>query len=246
VDVGNTSAAFGFCAGARIAGRGRQPTRACTPPRIARALAALVRDRPLDGIVYASVVPSADRVWLAVLRRLWPGRRVLRVSHRLRTGFRFRYPRPETLGADRIANAAGAVARWGPPVIVVDIGTATTFDVVSRRGFEGGVIAPGPDLMLDYLADRTAKLPRLKPAALRGWIGKNTAQAMQLGARWGYRGVVESILTHLACGVGLRAATIVVTGGYARSVFPCPARGLVLDPDLTLRGLARIHSLNAD
>ena len=237
INIGNTHATLAVAAGARIGRRRRLPTVGLTAAALGRALAALTGARPVDGAVLACVVPRAGTaVRRALARRRVP---VHAVGPDSPLGVALSYSRPATLGADRLANAA-AVGRV--PVIVVDIGTATTFDVLlPRRGFIGGVIAPGPALMLEYLADRTAKLPRLRPGRALEPIGASTASAMRLGAAVGYRALLRGILDHLRRQPGLSRARVVFTGGAARSVLgAAAARGVRIDPDLTLRGLARI------
>lgn len=223
----------------------RLPTHAAEPAHMMRALRRLAGKRPLAGAVYCSVVPRVDRRWLAVLRRFQPDMRVLRVGHRLRLGVRIDYPRPATIGADRLANACGAVRRYGAPVIVADFGTAVTFDVISRAGaYCGGVIAPGLPLMFDYLHDRTALLPDLRPGSFSHAVGRSTAEAMQMGARWGYQGMVREILKQLMARMPGRQATVCATGGFAGWALRGYGGGIRLDPDLTLFGLGVIHDLN--
>jgi len=244
VDVGNTNAAFGLYRNGRTIRHTRLPTSGQNHLSLARQLSALTRGRTLRGIAYASVVPAVDRLWRAELRRLFPDIPFLRIHHRLKTGFPFRRARPETLGVDRIANACEAAARFGTPVIAVDIGTAATFDLVSRRGFEGGVIAPGPQLMLDVLAKRTAKLPAVRmEGAVRG-PGQSTAEAMRLSVQWGYPGLVRGILDGLQATVRERSLTVCATGGAARpNLFPIEL-GVKIVPDLTLCGVGRLFDMN--
>ena len=156
------------------------------------------------------------------------------------------YPHPETIGADRLADAAGAVSRYGAPVLVMDFGTALTAAVVTKdRVWRGGVIAPGFPLMRDYLFERTAKLPRMKIPAFakatagrgRGIpkIGRSTEEAMWFGALVGYRGMVREIVAELRknfkCDFKL-----VATGGFAKWVLRDLDLPFVIDPTLTLYG----------
>ena len=120
------------------------------------------------------------------------------VSHKILLGVGIDYPKPETIGADRLANAAAAVALYGSPAIVVDFGTAVTFDVISPAGnYAGGVIAPGLGAMTDYLHNRTALLPRVNLREPRRAIGRSTAEAMRSGAIHGYRGLIAEILRQI-------------------------------------------------
>jgi len=128
---------------------------------------------------------------------------------------------------------------------VVDFGTATTFNVISaKRGYIGGIIAPGLALMFDYLAERTALLPHLHLKTTRGSVGRSTAQAMQLGARWGFRGLTREILAELVRGLGEKNVHLVATGGNASRIVRGARLGLTVDSDLTLYGLGRIYALN--
>jgi type III pantothenate kinase len=203
----------------------------------------LVWGQKVTGAVLCSVVPKRDQIWRRTLRALY-GVKPLEVSHKIKLGVKIAYPRPATIGADRLANASAAVAAFGCPVIVIDFGTALTFDVVSAAGaYIGGVIAPGPALMTDYLAERTALLPRINLVGRYGRIGKSTVEAMRIGARVGYRGMVREILNHL-CSRTRPQPKLVATGGYAALVlrgFDC---AIPVAPNLTLEGLIRIHKLN--
>ncbi len=130
------------------------------------------------------------------------------------------YPKPGTIGADRLANAAAAVALYGPPAIVVDFGTAVTFDVISPAGtYAGGVIAPGLNAMTDYLHKRTALLPRVVLREPRQAIGRSTAEAMRSGAIYGYRGLVSEILRQLLKEIPSKFQTpLIATGGDAKLI----------------------------
>jgi type III pantothenate kinase len=244
VDIGNTSTAVGLALDGRISGvchlhGGLKDRRA-----IRLVLDGLVGPGRPDGAVLCSVVPAANPVWIRMLEQA-AGTPPLIVTHRLRLGVRVLYPRPWTIGADRLANASAAVARYGAPVIVADFGTALTFDIVSREGaYIGGVIVPGLPLMTDYLAERTALLPRIRPGGRIGRIGRSTAGAMRLGARIGYRGMVREILGYLQDGLNLRGARLCATGGYAGWALAGSDMPFVIAPDLTLFGLSRIFELN--
>ncbi len=249
VDLGNTSTSFALARGTRILHAGRLPTRGTDRGLIRRRLAGLVRGRQVQGAALCSVVPARNGIWAAELRRL-TGTRPLIVTHRLKLGIRLAYPRPKTIGADRLANACAAADRYGVPVIVADFGTALTFDIVSRQGaYQGGVIAPGLPLMTDYLAERTALLPRLRldaPVRRRAGsaIGKSTAQAMRIGARLGYVGMVREIVGRLKRTLREPRLRLCATGGYAAWALAGSGLKVRIDPRLTLRGIARIVELN--
>jgi type III pantothenate kinase len=238
VNVGNTSATAVLMAGGRRVRRIVMPTRGITASLAERALSRLRPGPGAAGIV-ASVVPRAGNTWLRALAAAGIAP-VVEVRHDLDLGVRLDYPRPGTLGADRLANLAGVAGLRGRPVIVIDAGTATTIDAVTADGvFVGGAIAPGPAMMLDYLADRTAKLPRVAMRPVRGSVGRSTAAAMQLAADAGYAGMLRGIAGRMVSDRRFRGALLVATGGAAglvRRAIPS-AR---IDRDLTFRGLARI------
>lgn len=203
----------------------------------------MLKQGSAGGAVLCSVVPDRTKRWRDELGRHVPGK-VINVTHRTPLGIKVTYPDPDAIGADRLANACGAVHRYGAPVIVADFGTALTFDVISRtHGYVGGVIAPGLPLMFDYLAERTALLPHIEPASISRPYGKNTADAMRIGARYGYRGMVREILAHVRAGVAGEPA-VCATGGYAGWVLRGLGEDVRIDPDLTLAGLGRIGEVN--
>lgn len=211
------------------------PTREVSEERLDDALKGL----HYDAAVVCSVVPR-----VADVLRNW----LTRPSHFLscdsRLGVGIDYPSPRQIGADRLANAAGAVAYYGYPCIVVDFGTAVTFDVIGpERTYLGGAIAPGLASMGDYLARNTALLPAIEPHEPKHAIGTSTVEAMHSGAVYGYRGMVKEILAKLEEEMGKRP-TVVATGGDAALI----ARGVPridhVDPDITLNGLWMVAGLN--
>ena len=156
------------------------------------------------------------------------------------------YPAPASIGADRLANAAAVAAFYGCPAVVVDFGTAVTFDVVSaERCYIGGVIAPGLEAMTNYLYNRTALLPQLTLAEPRRAVGRSTKGAMMAGAIFGYRGLVKEILRRISTeAFGRQRAQVIATGGYARLIASQLPEIEAVHPDLTLEGLRIIGNLN--
>jgi type III pantothenate kinase len=151
-----------------------------------------------------------------------------------------RYPRPETIGTDRIANAVAARHLFGCPAIAIDFGTATTFDVVDAKGrFIGGVIAPGISALADYLHEKTAQLPRIRLQEPRSTIGRSTVEAMQVGTMVGYRGLIREVLHGIRKQLGDDSVKTVATGGYARRVIRHLPEIDRFHPHLTLEGLRR-------
>lgn len=243
VDIGNTSTSFGLHRRGRVARCRRMPSREVTRREIKAAVRDLVGDGDTNGAVLCSVVPDATERWKDELGRRVRGT-LIEVNYRTELGIKITYPQPASIGADRLANACGAVQRYGAPVIVADFGTALTFDVISRtHGYVGGVIAPGLPLMFDYLAEKTALLPHIEPSSISRPYGKNTSDAMRIGARYGYRGMVREILAHVRGGVA-GDPVVCATGGYAGWVLRGLGEDVHIDPELTLAGLGRIGELN--
>ena len=146
----------------------------------------------------------------------------------------------------RTANAAAAAKLLGTPSVVCDFGTALTFDIIdATRGYIGGIICPGLPLMFDYLAEKTALLPHVKPVKTRAVVGRNTTQAMQIGARLGYRGMVREILQSLEKDFGVKNLPVCCTGGYAGWIFEDWDIKATVDPNITLKGLGIIGELNS-
>ncbi len=193
------------------------------------------------GAVLCSVRPSDNPSWIRAIRKHL-GLELLVVSWNLPLGLRLRYPKPETIGPDRLCNVCAAVARFQPPVAVFDFGTAVTCDVVDASGaFIGGVIAPGLRMMSDYLHERTALLPAVAYRLNRQLIGRSTIEAIQIGMHQMMAGLVREIVEGLQNRFG-SALTICATGGDARRLRPIlRPRRVVLVPDLTFEGMRRIY-----
>lgn len=244
VDIGNTSTSIALSRRGRISRVSRLPGDLRDAATITRVVAKTGAGVALQGAILSSVVPRLRPLWLRCLRR-GAGVTPLVMHAELELGIRLHYPKPATVGTDRLADAAGAVARFGAPVIVADFGTALTFNVVDARGaFIGGVIAPGLPLMTDYLAEKTAQLPRIALGGACGSLGRSTREAMRIGARVGYRGMVREITQHLQEGLGLQRARLCATGGYARWALADADMPFVIEPNLTLFGLSRVFALN--
>lgn len=246
VNIGNT------CTTLAVAGRGGSVTvldrrvggYAGNGKRTPALVSRLAERHGIDDAALCSVVPAQTQFWSGILKDAF-GISPLRVSAAMDLGLRVSYPEPENLGADRLADVCGAVWRYGAPVLVVDIGTAATFNLVLEdTGFVGGAIAPGPALFTQYLAARTAQLPLVDlPAGKAPRVGRATAEAIRLSACVGYPAMVEAIAAHVAKSGPVRLP-VVVTGGYARWVATRCAGRYVVDPLLTLRGIGRCYALN--
>lgn len=208
----------------------------------AAALAKFIRGRAVTMIVVCSVVPRKN----ALIRRAAGKTRVVFVSAKCQLGVGVDYPDPKSIGADRLANTAAVVALYGAPAVVVDFGTAVTFDVVSAGGaYIGGVIAPGLEAMTTYLYNRTALLPKLSLAEPRRAVGRSTKAAMMSGAIFGYRGLVKEILARIGTETfAKKRPRIVATGGYAKLIAARLPEIEAVRPHLTLEGLRIIGNLN--
>ncbi|MGA0846905.1 MAG: type III pantothenate kinase [Luteolibacter sp.] len=205
----------------------------------AESLAQCTRDLDFDAVLVASVVPNTGQILHDYLSTRAP---VHRLSHSSPLGMKIDYPAPSQIGADRLANAVGVLHRHGAPAIVIDFGTAVTFDVISSvPAYCGGVIAPGLGAMSAYLPGKTALLPVIDLAEPAAAIGKSTEQAMLAGAVYGYRGMVREIIHKIRAELG-GDPHIIATGGDAALI----ARGVSeihqVDPDLTLDGLRIVAS----
>ena len=240
VDIGNTSTSAGLYRGGRVSRVHRLETARSTPGEVARLVKRIVGGRKVDGACIASVAPRVNGAWRAAVKSS-----IVWVDCAKKLGIPVTYPKPRTIGADRLANAAGGVAKYGSPLIVADFGTAVTFDVVlPGKGYVGGVIAPGLPLMFSYLAEKTAKLPLIGPGPVSGGVGRSTEEAMRRGAAWGYRGMVREIVAELQKVPGMKKAALVATGGFAKWVVKGLKPAMRVDQDLTLYGIGKIYELN--
>jgi type III pantothenate kinase len=215
----------------------------------AAAIAKVAGKMPLRGVVLSSVVPKATAAVKAFAKAFPSQPRLVEVNHRADLGLAIDYPNPRSIGADRLANAAGAVALYGSPVIVIDFGTAVTFDVIAQRGgraaYVGGVIAPGLEAMTDYLHQRTALLPKIDLSEPVSAIGQSTREAMLAGAVYGYRGLIRQILEELGRELNAgRHLKTVATGGYAELISERLLEVQQIHPSLTLEGLRMIARRN--
>ena len=249
VDVGNTNTVFGVYSGEELVDSFRLSTdRVRTADEYGALLLPLfgragLDPRKAEAVVISSVVPPLH-LTLDQLARRYFGKKPLFIEPGVKTGMPIRYDNPAEVGADRIVNAVAARERFGAPVIVVDFGTATTFDVVNGAGeYAGGIICPGILISAEALFAQASRLYRVdvrKPADL---VGRNTATAMQAGIYYGYVGLVDGILERLMAEIpGIR--TVVATGGQADLIASGSKYIREVDPLLTLTGLKLIYEKN--
>ena len=237
LDIGNTHTHIGLGGPRSVRRPVNLPTRSWFDGTARARLQKAVGREKLTGAALCSVVPRATAPAIRAVRALWQ-LETLVLTHRTLRGVGIDYPRPATIGPDRLANALAARHRFGAPVVVVDFGTAVTFDVVNAAGdYAGGIIAPGLAAMTDYLHEKTALLPRIRIRETRTAIGKSTREAMLVGAVQGYRGLVRELVAELKRELRAPRLPVVATGGYARLMAArLPEIGAVA-PGLTLDGL---------
>jgi type III pantothenate kinase len=209
----------------------------------ARFLRRFANRKKIDMLVVCSVVPKKNREVQKGVGKT----KVLWLNSRRKLGVGIDYPRPKSIGADRLANAAAVAAIYGCPAIVVDFGTAVTFDIVSEeKKYIGGVIAPGLEAMTNFLYQRTALLPQLSLKEPRRAIGRSTVEAMRSGAVFGYRGLVREIIARIkAERFPRRKVHLIATGGYAELISARLPEIDAVHRDLTLEGLRIVANLNS-
>jgi type III pantothenate kinase len=249
IDVGNTNTVLGVFDGAQLLVHWRLTTRR---EQTADEYGILVRNlfassalapSGIEAVALASVVPPLTPVLLALARQ-YLGHEPLVVGPGVKTGMPILYEPPGDVGADRIVNGVAAYAAYGGPVIVVDFGTATTFDVVTRRGeYVGGVICPGIGISAEALFQRAARLPRVDVRDPGRVVGRTTVGSMQAGLYYGYAAMCEGILGRIRAELG-EPARVVATGGLAETLASEIPSIEAVDPILTLTGLRLIWERN--
>jgi type III pantothenate kinase len=249
VDVGNTQTHFGTFEGDQLVEHWRLATvRQSTADELGAALRNLLELRgvnmgQIDASIVSSTVPELGPEWTAMTER-YLRHSMLVVGPGIRTGMPLRYDNPREIGADRLVNAVAAYALLGGPCVVVDFGTAITYDPVSAEGeYLGGIISPGVEISLEALTERAAKLPKIDVAPPRSLIGKTTIDAIRSGIVYGFAGQVDGILTRLREELGGECATI-ATGGLASAIVPFCSTIDRVDDLLTLTGLRLLHERN--
>ena len=244
IDIGNTSTHFGLVDGESVSDAGdlatadllTDPAKTCAP------LLSLLESA--DGSAYCSVVPAMNATLEALLQS--KGKACIHLTAENCGPLKIHYPKPEEIGEDRLANALAAQTYHRVPAIVIDMGTAVTFDIISQQGYEGGIIAPGLGLMSHYLHEQTALLPELKPEDLvkvEGAIGKSTRQAMQLGVAIGYSGMLDALCERVIRELREREGAeplLLATGGSTANLTSNWATKAQFVPHLTLQGLAAV------
>ena len=214
-----------------------------TPEVSPETITEVLENQTWDAVLLCSVVPQKAQVIENTLDQL-VSRPFKKLTPSSNLGIGINYPMPSQIGADRLANAIAANALYGSPCIVIDFGTAVTFDIIVDEKYQGGVIAPGLGAMTDYLANKTALLPKITLTEPDSAIGKSTEKAMDIGAVYGYRGLVREIITEL-CKEMKSAPTVICTGGDGELITSgLPDLIHHYHPSITLEGIRIAATLN--
>jgi type III pantothenate kinase len=250
VDVGNTQTHFGTWRGDELLEHWRFATvRESTADELGAALRSLLELRgvtleDLDASIVSSTVPQLGPEWTTMASR-YLSHEMLVVGPGIRTGMAIRYDNPREIGADRLVNAVAAFEKVNGAVVVVDFGTAITYDPVSAEGeYLGGIITPGVEISMEALTSRAAALPRIDIAPPRSLIGKSTVDAIRSGIVYGFAGQVDAIVRRLRGEMGEETETI-ATGGLAGHIVPFTETIDEVDDLLTLTGLKLLYERNA-
>jgi type III pantothenate kinase len=251
IDVGNTVSAIGLFNGKNLVTSWYIATvRQRSADELYIILEEFFRLRKIDtkditAMAISCVVPPVSRALEELVKKYFTSK-CLVVGPGIKTGIAIKYDDPREVGADRIANSVAAYEKYGGPVIVIDFGTATTFDVISRKGeYLGGVIAPGVEISSDALFEKAARLPRVEIVKPKRVIGQDTATSIQSGLIYGFAGQINEIVKRISEELELKPK-IIVTGGLATLITSELEIAHELDPLLTLEGLRLIYEKNVD
>ncbi|TAH33079.1 MAG: type III pantothenate kinase [Alphaproteobacteria bacterium] len=251
IDSGNTNTVFAVYDGETMLASWRMTTDVNrTADEFAVWLLQLFELKNIDakkitGAIVANVVPQTGHALYKLCETYFGVKPFYVGQENFDLGIAVRVDTPEEVGADRLVNAVAVIDKYPLPAVVIDFGTATTFDVIDEQGsYLGGVICPGINLSLDALVQGTAKLPRVAIAKPRQVIGKRTEEAMQSGAYWGYAGLIQGILEKIEDEHG-KKMTVIATGGLAGFFADVIPDLFAIDRDLTLNGLTKLYFRNA-
>lgn len=248
IDVGNTNTVLGLFDGDELAHSWRIKTDArATADEIELTFRGLLADSPVvTGIALCSTVPAVLREMRTMLSRYYSHVHTVIIEPGIKTGVPVLTDNPKEVGTDRIVNSLAAFTLFGGPAIVVDFGTSTNLDVVSAKGeFLGGALAPGIEISIDALASRAAQLRKVELTAPRSVIGKNTVEALQSGAIYGFAGQVDGLVDRICDELGGDVKAVIATGGLASVVVPESETITHHEPNLTLIGLRLMYERNA-
>jgi type III pantothenate kinase len=248
IDVGNTNIVLGLFDGAEIQHSWRIKTDSrMTADELALAFQGLLAQHPakVTGVALCSTVPAVLHEMRTMLSRYFGDVQHVVVEPGTKTGVSIQTDNPKEVGADRIVNTLAAFELYGGPAIVVDFGTSTNLDVVSASGeFLGGALAPGIEISLDALASRAAQLRKVEIVKPRAVIGRNTVEALQSGAVYGFAGQVDGLVERIKEELGAPNAIVIATGGLAEVVIEASRTITHHEPNLTLYGLQMVFVKN--
>ena len=236
-DIGNTNTHIGLANERRVVKHTEVASRDWFSGRAGSQVRQFVGRTEPEGVILCSVVPKATPSVKAFVNGSYE-LDCLELNPDTVRGVGINYPEPDRIGPDRLANAVAAHAQFGGPSLVVDFGTAVTFDVVDKKGnYVGGIIAPGLAAMTDYLHEKTALLPRIEIREIKTAIGRSTEEAMLIGAVHGYRGLIRELIAQLKKELKAKRLPVVATGGYAELIAAKMPEIDAVEPHLTIEGL---------
>ncbi len=244
IDAGNTNTVFGLFSGNRLKKTWRVPSGSADIQRLVRKFPAGLLSGSIDAVAVSSVVPSLKGTFQKISRRLC-GRPAFFVGPYLKMPIRLRVKNPRSVGQDRIVNAAAAYMRWKCGLIVVDLGTATTCDVITPRGdYIGGTISPGIGIANAALHEKTALLPLVPIARPKRAVGRDTVEAIRSGVFYGYIGLIDGLVERLRKELSF-PVKVIATGGLSAVVAQASRTIAHVDANLTLKGLRLLYLGNA-
>lgn len=246
IDVGNTNTVLGLFEGDKLLHSWRIKTDSAeTADELILKYRGLLQGQPdITGVALCSTVPAVLNQMRIMIERYFAHVPAVIVGPGIKTGVSILTDNPKEVGADRIVNTLAAFTQFGGPCIVVDFGTSTNLDVVSAKGeFLGGALAPGIEISLDALVSRAAQLRKVELITPRSVIGKNTVEALQSGALYGFAGQVDGLVDRIIAEIG-EVTAVVATGGLSSIVVPESRTITHEEPDLTLVGLALLYARN--
>ena len=250
IDLGNTNIKYGVFDGDKLVASFRVSSRLSrTADEYGSVLVGLLSDQgikksDISGIIFSSVIPALNYT-ICNMCEFFFGISPLVVGPGVKTGLNIKADNPREVGADIIVNSVSAFKKYGGPIIVIDFGTATTFDVITEKGeLLGVVIAPGIKTSLEGLSTKTAQLPMVELESPKTVIGKNTVHCMQAGIIFGFAGLVDNIINKIKKELGLSEIRVVATGGLGEIIAKEVKSISVVDRTLTLDGLKTIYQLN--
>lgn len=250
IDLGNTNIKYGVFEGEKLVASFRVSSRISrTADEYGSVLVGLLSDQgikksDITGIIFSSVIPALNYT-ICHMCEFFFGISPLVIGPGVKTGLNIKADNPREVGADIIVNSVSAYKKYGGPIIVIDFGTATTFDVITEKGeLLGVVIAPGIKTSLEGLSTKTAQLPMVELESPKSVIGKNTVHCMQAGIIFGFAGLVDNIINKIKKELGVETIRVVATGGLGEIIAKEVKSISVVDRTLTLDGLRIIYQLN--